>query len=215
MLPPPSQFASYIGSLGIGKDDIVVMYDTYQLGITSAPRAAWTFKVFGHKHVHILNNFKLWIEEQYPVEAGEISNVEAAEYPVPELEVSRVIDFNKIKEIAISNTKIERTKGVQILDARSHGRWSGADAEPRPSLASGHMPGSINIPVGELLDMKTKAFLPAEKLKELFVRKRVDPGRPIITSCGSGVTAAVIDAALAVAEFGCENDRRLYDGSWL
>lgn len=215
MLPSPSQFASYVSSLGIQRGDIVVVYDTYELGITSAPRAAWTLKAFGHNHVYILNNFKIWVDEDYPTVRGHPPSIESTQYPISELEVSKVVAFNEIKEIAISNTKVGVAKGGQILDARSYGRWSGIAPEPRPGLPSGHIPGSISVPVEELLDVETKAFLSAEQLRSLFERKGIDSARPIITSCGSGVTAAVIDAALIAAEYGSENNRRLYDGSWL
>jgi len=108
----------------------------------------------------------------------------------------------------------EGSEGVQILDARPYGRFTGKDPEPREGLSSGHMPGSISVPVSELLDPVTKAILPGETLRKIFEEKGIDLKRPIVNSCGTGVTAAVIDAALAEAEYGEESNRRLYDGSW-
>ena len=105
-------------------------------------------------------------------------------------------------------------QGVQILDARPYGRWSGSDAEPRPGLSSGHMPGSVSLPLPELLDPKTKAFLPREQLRQVLQSRGIDLSKPIVSSCGTGVTAAVIDAALTEASIGQEESRRLYDGSW-
>ena len=107
----------------------------------------------------------------------------------------------------------EGAEGVQILDARSQARWAGSAPEPRPGLSSGHVPGSISVPMTELLDPTTKAFLPAEQLKKVFESKGVDPSRPIISSCGTGVTACIIDAALTEAGYPVEG-RKVYDGSW-
>lgn len=213
MLPSASDFASAMSGLGIRKDDTVVVYDSHEAGIFSAPRVGWTLKIFGHGQVHLLNNFKLWVEEGYPTESGEFWSVDTCPYPIPQLDESKVADFETVKEVAQDYNK-EGSEGVQILDARSRGRWTGEDPEPRPGLSSGHMPGSINIPMGELLDPTTKAFLPADQLRKIFVEKGVDPSKPIINSCGTGVTAAIIDAALSEAGYGDEKMRRIYDGSW-
>lgn len=213
MLPSASEFASAMSALGIRPDDTVVVYDTQELGIFSAPRVGWTLKVFGHDQVHVLNNFKLWVEEGYPTESGEFYSVDACPYRIPTLDESKVVDFEEVREVAIDYNK-EGSEGIQILDARSYGRWAGTDPEPRPGLSSGHMPGSISVPVTDLLDPKTKAFLPGPDLRKIFEGKGVDPGKPIINSCGTGVTAAVIDAALSEAQYGDEKNRKLYDGSW-
>ena len=97
----------------------MVVYDTAELGIFSAPRVGWTLKVFGHDHVHILNNFKIWIEEGYPTESGEFYSVDACPYPIPKMDNSRVIDFAEVKEVAQDHNK-EGAEGVQILDARPY-----------------------------------------------------------------------------------------------
>ncbi|TKA23426.1 hypothetical protein B0A50_07302 [Salinomyces thailandicus] len=212
MLPSPQTFSAAMSELGVKRDDVLVVYDTAELGIFSAPRVAWTLKAFGHPAVHVLNNFKLWVEQGYPVESGEQARVERTEYPVPELDRTRVAGFEQVREVARDANK-EGNEGIQILDARSKGRWEGREAEPRPGLSSGHMPGSISVPVPELLDPETKAFLPAQELRKVFERKGVDSNRPIISSCGTGVTAVVIDAALTAAGYG-EGNRRVYDGSW-
>lgn len=213
MLPSASTFATAMSSLGIRKDDTVVVYDSQEQGIFSAPRVAWTLKVFGHDSVHVLNNFKLWVEEGYPTETGEFYTLECSPYPIPELDASKVVDFEEMRNIVDDHNK-EGSEGIQILDARSYGRWKGTDPEPRPGLSSGHMPGSISVPVSELLDPTKKTLKPREELKQIFEEKGVDPNRPIVTSCGTGVTAAVVDAALAEAGYGDPSKRRLYDGSW-
>lgn len=213
MLPSASDFAKAMSALGIKRDDTVVVYDSQELGIFSAPRVGWTLKAFGHDSVHVLNNFKLWVEEGYPTESGEFWDVDTCGYPIPEFEASRVIDFEEVREVAKDYNK-EGAEGVQILDARSHGRWTGKDPEPRPGLSSGHIPGSISVPVSDLLDPVKKTILPGDQLWKIFEEKGVDPNKPIINSCGTGVTAAIIDAALSEAGYGEPSNRRLYDGSW-
>lgn len=215
MLPSAEDFAKAMQTLGIRNDDEVVVYDTQELGIFSAPRVAWTLKVFGHPSVHILNNFRLWVEQGYPTESGKMEMVveEPSRYPTPSLDSSKVVHFPEMKEIAKDHGK-EGSEGIQVLDARSKGRWAGTDPEPRPGLSSGHIPGSINVPVSELLDPETGALLPGKELRKLFESKGVDPERPIVSSCGTGVTAAVVDTALGEAGFGRDEARRLYDGSW-
>lgn len=212
MLPSPEVFQEAMCTMGISKDDTVVVYDTAELGIFSAPRVAWTFKVFGHPAVHILNNFKLWVEQGYPVEEGEQREFHRTNYPTPTLDKSRVVAFEEVKNVAFDHNK-EGREDVQILDARPAGRWKGTDPEPRPGLSSGHMPGSVSIPHSELLDPETKAYLPPEELKKVFEKKGVDPNKPIISSCGTGVTATVIDTALIQAGYG-SGQRQVYDGSW-
>lgn len=190
----------------------MVVYDSSELGIFSAPRVGWTLKAFGHEGVHVLNNFKLWVEEGYPTESGEFWDVDTCPYPIPTFSSEKLVEFEEMVELAKDYNK-ESAKGVQILDARSKGRWSGKDPEPREGLSSGHMPGSISVPVSELLDPVKKTILPGEELRKIFESKGVDPKRPIISTCGTGVTAAVIDAALQEAGY-MESNRKVYDGSW-
>lgn len=213
MLPQAKHFAAAMSELGIRKEDVVVVYDTKELGIFSAPRVGWTFRIFGHPNVHILNNFRLWVDEGYPTESGEFYNVECCQYPIPQLDAGKVADFDHVKEVAQDHNK-EGAEGVQVLDARPNGRFTGKDPEPREGLSSGHLPGSISIPFGELLDPTTKAYPSPEKLKGIFESKGVDPSKPIISSCGSGVTACVIETGLDVANYGSPDNRKVYDGSW-
>ncbi|KAL8822142.1 MAG: hypothetical protein Q9191_007115 [Dirinaria sp. TL-2023a] len=215
MLPTEEGFAEAMQKLGIRKDDAVVVYDSQELGIFSAPRVGWTFKVFGHPNVHLLNNFRLWVQQGYPTETGDIEVVveEGSHYPVPSIDPGKVVKFAEMRDIAKDYNK-EGAEGVQVLDARSKGRWTGSEPEPRPGLSSGHIPGSINVPFNELLDPTTGALLPEDELRRVFEAKGIDVEKPIVSSCGTGVTAAVIDAALGEARFGNEQERRLYDGSW-
>ena len=213
MLPQPKTFAAAMSELGIRRDDTVVVYDTKELGIFSAPRVAWTLRLFGHHSVHILDNFKLWVEQGLPTESGELYTVECSTYPIPEIDDNRVASFENVKEIAQDHNK-EGAEGIQILDARAPGRFNGTAPEPREGLSSGHMPGSINIPFNELLDSHTKAFKSPEELKKYFASKGVDPSKPVVSSCGTGVTACVVDTGLEVAGYGSPESRKVYDGSW-
>lgn len=213
MLPTSEVFAEAMQNLGIRKDDALVVYDTEELGIFSAPRVAWTLRVYGHPKVHLLNNFRLWVAQGLPTDSGEPKAVEKTKYPVPNFHPDMVVKFAEMKTIGYDHGK-EGAEEVQILDARSKGRWEGSEPEPRAGLRSGHMPGSTSIPFQELLDAETKALLPPEELKKIFEAKQLDPKKPIIATCGTGVTAAVIEAALQQAGFGRPDDRRLYDGSW-
>ncbi|KAI8623743.1 Rhodanese-like domain-containing protein [Xylariaceae sp. FL1651] len=213
MLPTAKQFAQAMSELGIRKDDTVVVYDTQELGIFSAPRVGWTLRVFGHPKVHILNNFKLWVEEGYPTESGNLYSVECNPYPIPKVDEGKIASYEEVREIALDSNK-EGSEGVQIIDARPHGRFTGEAPEPREGLSSGHIPGSINIAFSEVLDPTTKAFLPKDQLRKVFEEKGVDPSKPIISSCGTGVTAVVIETALEEAGYGSVDSRKVYDGSW-
>lgn len=213
MLPTCEHFAEAMAKMGVRKDDELVVYDTEELGLFSAPRVAWTMRVYGHPRVHVLNNFKLWCEQGLPTESGPAIVPNITRYPEPKYNTSMVVNFSEMKTIGYDHGK-EGAEEIQILDARSPGRWAGTDPEPRPGLRSGHMPGSINLPFNELLDPTTKTLLPPDRLREVFHSKGLREDTPIITSCGTGVTAAIVDLALKEAKFGSDHDRRLYDGSW-
>lgn len=131
MLPSPAAFAREMGQLGINRDDTVVVYDTAELGIFSAPRVAWTLRVFGHPDVHVLNNFRTWLDQGFPVEEGEPTDYRRiTDYPVPDLNGDMVAAFEEVKERVQEQGK-EGAEKVQILDARPEGRWKGTSEEPR------------------------------------------------------------------------------------
>jgi thiosulfate/3-mercaptopyruvate sulfurtransferase len=132
MLPSPDIFSKAMSQLGIRRDDTVVVYDSAELGIFSAPRTAWTLKAFGHDQVHILNNFKLWVDQGFPIEKGESEvPIEATNYPTPELDSTYVVKFEELKE-RIQEQGKEGAEKFTIIDARSHGRFEGTAEEPRP-----------------------------------------------------------------------------------
>lgn len=150
MLPTPEVFAREMGAMGINRDDTVVVYDTAELGIFSAPRVAWTLRVFGHPDVHILNNFRLWVEEGYPIDEGEpTGEKKIREYPVPEMNKDMIVAFEEIKERVMEQGK-EGAENIQILDARPEGRWKGTAEEPRKGMQSLlHLPNVRTILIKE------------------------------------------------------------------
>ncbi|KAF8245200.1 Rhodanese-like protein [Wilcoxina mikolae CBS 423.85] len=210
MLPNGEVFAKAMGELGIRREDTIVVYDSPHIGIFSAPRAAWTFKVFGHDKVHVLNNFKLWKEQGLPRESGGIKAWDKTSYPVVKPDMSVVVGFEEMVKHAEDSIR-ER---VEIIDARPGGRFCGTDPEPRPGLPSGHIPGSISIPFSELIDPATKALKTKEELRHIFLEKGIDtsPKTDKILMCGTGVTAVVLHSALELAGVG--GNKKVYDGSW-
>ncbi|KAL2368599.1 hypothetical protein RJ035_007503 [Blastomyces gilchristii] len=213
MLPSKEAFQAAMQSLGIRRDDQLVVYDSEQVGLFSAPRVGWTLRVFGHSNVHILNNFKMWVQEGYPTESGDVAPEERSNYQVGDFAPRMVAHFPQMKEIA-NNYGKEGSEGIQILDARPEGRFTGKDREPRPGLPSGHIPGSTSLPFSELLDPDTKALLPAPELRKIFEARGINPREPTISSCGTGVSAAIIELALKEADDTVPENRQIYDGSW-
>jgi thiosulfate/3-mercaptopyruvate sulfurtransferase len=199
MLPGPGQFAEAAGALGISETDTIVVYDGK--GLYSAPRVWWSFRIFGAKNVFILDGgFPAWRSENRPVEAGEVKrDPRTFKAEMDTGAVAMVADV----QMAINNGD------AQVVDARSAGRFSGTEAEPRKGLRSGHMPGARNVPFTEIVENGRLAS--PDTIAAAFKKGGVDTDKPIITSCGSGVTAVVL--ALGLDAIG-KKVPRIYDGSW-
>lgn len=198
-LPPALLFARHAGSMGIGVDDTIVVHDGP--GFFSAPRVWWLFRVMGAKNVFVLDGGSdRWKREGRPVTA-EVTKVAPCLFDA-DFDESRVASFERMKAIVSEGE-------AQVADARPAGRFTGAEPEPRAGMRSGHMPGARNVPAVSL--SKDGSLLPLPELKEKLEAAGVDLDRPVVTSCGSGVTAAVI--TLALESLG-HTDNRLYDGSW-
>jgi thiosulfate/3-mercaptopyruvate sulfurtransferase len=198
MLPPPEQFARDAGALGIGDEDMVVVYDG--AGIFSAPRVWFALKAMGHDQVAVLDGgLPAWKAAGGKIETGPARP--AATHFTARPQRALVRDFDGVKA-ALGNT--------QILDARSAPRFEGTEAEPRPGLKSGHMPGAANIPYRAVLSAEGKLKDDAA-LQKLFAEKGIDLRAPVIASCGSGVTAAIL--MLALEKLG-GRQVSVYDGSW-
>ena len=199
MLPGPTQFGDVVGALGIGDGDTVVVYDS--TGLFSAPRVWWTFRIFGAKSVYILDGgLPKWKAEGRPVVATETKR--ASKTFTAEMNVGAVALLDDVC-MALADGS------VQVVDARSAERFAGKAPEPRPGLRSGHMPRSFNVPYDKLLE--NGRLVSRERTAAIFKEAGVDLDKPIITSCGSGVTAAVLTFAL---ESLGKTPRGLYDGSW-
>jgi thiosulfate/3-mercaptopyruvate sulfurtransferase len=198
MLPTPEAFSRSMSTLGIGDNMTIVVYE--QQGVFSAPRAWWMLRTFGAQHVYVLDGgLRAWTEAGLPTESGPVHRAPASFHA--KLDRGAVKDLTQLKDSI--------AKHQQILDARSAGRFSGKAPEPRPGLSSGHMPGATSVPFTELVeDGRLKS---AEKLQQIFAARQVDLHQPITTTCGSGVTAAVI--ALGLEVVGAKHVG-LYDGSW-
>jgi thiosulfate/3-mercaptopyruvate sulfurtransferase len=199
MLPGARMFSEAVGMLGIGKDDTIVVYDGAGLG--GAPRVWWTFRIFGAKNVFVLDGgLPKWKAEGRPTESGE--GKRPARKFEAELNTSVVAGVDDV-QLALLN------KDAQVVDARPAARFRGEAAEPRAGIRSGHMPGALNVPVTELIE--DGRLVPPKKIAERFKAGGVDLEKPVITSCGSGVTAATLWFALDAIG---KPPKALYDGSW-
>jgi thiosulfate/3-mercaptopyruvate sulfurtransferase len=199
MLPGPTQFGEVAGALGISEADTIVVYDN--LGLYSAARVWWTFRIFGARNVFVLDGgLPQWKAEGRPTEKGEAAR--AAKKFHAEMNVGAVAMLADVR-MALTDDS------AQIVDARSADRFSGKAAEPRPGLRSGHMPRSFNVPYSRLVENGHLAA--RERIEAAFKDAGVDLDTPIITSCGSGVTAAILTFALDAIG---KEAKGLYDGSW-
>lgn len=200
MLPSPEAFATAVGALGIGPAHEVVIYDTH--GLMTAPRVWWTFRAFGHDRVRVLDGgAPAWTAAGHALTDAPTEIVPET-YPTPPTPtLVRTLD-----EVAAALAAGD----AQVLDARSHGRFSGEAPEPRAGLRGGHMPGSLNLPWTELVDPQGRLH-DADALRARLAAAGLDLARPIVTTCGSGITAAVL--TLALHRVG-RPDVAVYDGSW-
>jgi len=199
MLPAPAAFSSAMRALGIGDGLSIVVYDG--IGLFSAPRVWWTLRTFGVREVFILDGgMPKWKAEGRPIEFGEVRRT--PRHFTARFNHGAVADVTDVQK-ALAHPDI------QVVDARSAGRFDGTAAEPRPGLKSGHMPGALNLPFDTLLE-DGKLIAP-QRIKAKFAEAGVDTEKPVVTSCGSGVTAAVLWFALDAIG---KEPKALYDGSW-
>ncbi|HEY8258465.1 MAG TPA: 3-mercaptopyruvate sulfurtransferase [Gemmatimonadales bacterium] len=201
MLPSAGEFTEHMAGLGLGEDDDVVIYDGSGVNL-SAARAWWMFRTFGHERVTILDGgSRKWREEGRPLDAGEVAtprgNFRARLIP------GRVRDLAAVRDALNRGTE-------QVVDARSTGRFAGTDPEPRQGLRAGHIPGSVSLPHQQLV-RPDGTVLPLPELRRRIEQAGIDLERPIVATCGSGVSACAVIHALHLLG----DDRvALYDGSW-
>lgn len=200
MLPPADEFAMAVGAMGIAEDDAVIVYD--DAGLFSAARVWWTFRAMGHERVSVLDGgLPKWLAEKRAVETG-LAAPEPAQYSA-----------TSPRRLARSADEVRaflRNSAGVLLDARPSLRFSGEAAEPRPGLRRGRMPGAVNLP-HSLLVSGTGELKPLHELARIFHDRNVHAETDVITSCGSGVTAAAL--ALALERLG-HRRHALYDGAW-
>lgn len=207
MLPSVSTFKTEMGKLGITKHNHLCIYDTH--GLFSAARVWWTFRVFGHTgQLSILEGgLPSYLAAGLPTTSHDPTNVyEPVEYGTPEFQPDLVADFAQVKQIANQTTG---SKDVQILDARPNPRFTGAAPEPRPGLSSGHIPHSISLPFSKVQN-QDGSILEPDALRQLLQEEGVNLSKPIVVSCGTGVTACILNVALQ--QLGVE--AKVYDESW-
>ncbi|WP_169054085.1 3-mercaptopyruvate sulfurtransferase [Nitratireductor sp. XY-223] len=198
-LPSPGVFAQHVSALGISDTDTIVVCDG--LGMFTAPRVWWKFRVMGAANVLVLDGgIDGWKRDGRPVNTETPSHPEGTFNPVFDEEA--VVRIAQMREVVASGSH-------QVADARGAGRFTGEEAEPRAGMRSGHMPGACNVPVFSLSE--NGHLKPLDALRTTLEEAGIDPQGPVVTTCGSGVTAAVI--TLALHSLGNENTR-LYDGSW-
>ncbi|HEV7346117.1 MAG TPA: 3-mercaptopyruvate sulfurtransferase [Devosia sp.] len=199
MLPAPADFARMIGALGISDTMTIVVYD--ELGLFSAPRVWWTFRAMGARDVRILaGGGPKWRAERRPTESGLVTRPRQVFHT--SFDRDRMAAFEAVRDHSRDGT-------AQIVDARPAPRFHAEVPEPRASLRSGHIPNSLNVPVTLLTE--AGQMKPPAELVQLFADRGLDLSRPIVTTCGSGITASTLALALQLA--GAE-DVAVYDGSW-
>lgn len=201
MLPPSHIFSSKVRRLGLGDGLRLVIYD--QRGIWSAPRVWWTFRYFGHKEVAVLDGgLPKWLTEGRKVAEGPEAGEER--HFTPRANGFLLRDRGQL----VANIE---GRDEQVIDARGRGRFEGRDPEPREGMRSGHIPGSLNLPFTEIIDQSDQTFLDKNEIRKRFEAEGLNFSRPVVASCGSGVTAGVL--ALALHRLG-HRDTAVYDGSW-
>ena len=203
MVPTPARFAKLAGALGISNASRIVFYD--QHGLRASARGWWMMRLFGHEAAAVLDGgLPKWQREGRPVEAGDAPAPAPATF-VPDFQAERLRGIGDVKRIVRQGGG-----GALILDARARGRFDGTAPEPRQDLPAGHMPGAANVPVSELATPEGVMKDPAA-LHALFAAAGVTAERPVVTSCGSGVTACALALGLVRAGF---PEPAVYDGSW-
>jgi thiosulfate/3-mercaptopyruvate sulfurtransferase len=201
MVPTPARFARMVGALGASNATRVVFYD--QHGLRGSPRGWWMMRLFGHDRVAVLDGgLPAWVKEGRAVETGEAPAPAPAVF-VPDFRAAMLAGIGDVKRIVADGSAL-------ILDARAKGRFDGSAPEPRAGLPSGHMPGAANVPVSEMAGPDGKARDPAT-LRAIFAAAGATGGKPVVTSCGSGVTACVL--AFGMMRAGLP-EPAVYDGSW-
>ena len=204
MVPSAELFGAKVGALGIGNDQRVICYDVYG-GASAAARVWWMFRLFGHDNVALLGGgLRSWRAEGREMESGKPSSPAASEYHAT-MNPGLLRSIRQIRDNLDSGAE-------QVADARSPGRFDASEPEIRPGMRGGHIPGSRNLFFADLIDRENHGTLkPAGALAEVIAKSGIDPNKPVVTTCGSGVTACVPAFAFYLLGY---PDVAVYDGSW-
>jgi thiosulfate/3-mercaptopyruvate sulfurtransferase len=201
MLPSAADFAVRMSALGLNDSDTLVIYDGSGVNL-SAARVWWTFRIFGHDRVAVLDGgMAKWRSEQRPIEQGEVT--------LPAGNFSATLDASAVRDLADVRANIV-SRSEQLVDVRSRGRFDGVEPEPRPGLRSGHVPGSINLPFTQLVS-RDGTLLPPETLRRRLAEFGVDLNGPVVATCGSGTSACAL--ILGLHSIG-HTQTAVYDGAW-
>ena len=201
MVPSPGRFAKLIGALGVGNTTRVVFYD--QKGLASAARGWWLMRLFGHEAAAVLDGgLPKWMNEGRPTAPGQPEPATPQPFQ-PRFQALRLRGVGDV----LANVA---TQAEQVLDARAAGRFTGAVPEPRAGIRSGHIPGSRNLPYTDLLQADG-TFRPLAEIRDRLAQAGIDGSRPVVTSCGSGVTACILTLGMVLAGL---PEGAVYDGSW-
>lgn len=200
MLPDPATFAEAVGRMGIGDDTAVVVYEA--AGLYSAPRVAWTFRIFGARRVMVLDGgLRAWVAEGRPTESGPGRSRPTRTF-TPRFAADSVAGLDDVRTALGGGSR-------RVLDARSAARFTGAEPDPRPGNAAGHMPGALNLHYGDVL--RDGRLVDSAAAEAALIRAGLSKGEPVIASCGSGVTAVILLMAMERAGWPTP---AIYDGSW-
>jgi len=201
MVPTPGRFAKLMAAMGVGNTSRIVFYD--QKGLASAARGWWLMGLFGHDEAAVLDGgLPKWLREGRPVESGAAATPIPASF-LPEYRATRLRGVGDLTRNVAARSEL-------VLDARAAGRFTGATPEPRAGMRSGHIPGSANVPYTDLLNADG-TFRSIAEVRARFAKSGVDGSLPVVTSCGSGVTACILTLGLRLAGL---PEGAVYDGSW-
>ena len=201
MMPDQATFEGHMKALGIGSDHHVIVYDNIKM--MTAPRVWWTLRAFGHGRVSLLNGgLNKWRAENLPLSTDPDD--------IPDVTFSANFNAAMVRSVEQVWANVA-SEDEQVLDARGAGRFNGTDPEPRPECRSGHIPKSLNLPFNELIDPESGTIRPPKELAARINASGIDSSSPVVTTCGSGITACVLALGLHLTG---RHDVAVYDGSW-
>lgn len=220
MVPSAARLASATHALGIVRTDRLIIYDSAEIGLITAPRVAWLLRIFGYPNVHILDNFHLWVQQGLPVESGppppaldQPPQLSSSDDPVDSWPGSTVASFDQVR--TLSQAMGTNSADAQLIDSRLESMFRGQEPDSIPGVPSGHVPNALNVPWDRVRDPDKKGLRSVEELTTLFEACGVTRERPAVSMCHVGISAVLLDTALEKAGFGGKmEERKIFDGSY-